>query len=123
MRAKRQYGDSSPDPMRLFRCPLRHNTTLQHYRLLSVTKPSGERTSENPVQAKFGEILACELRRKRVQESAASIAAAVCSPIDGIQCEYLSRVIAMLLWPSNSWTSLGCTPRESKRVAAVSLRS
>src|SRR5215208_8033247 len=45
----------------LFPCPFCHNTTLQHDRLPSVTatvtKPSGERTSENPQKAKFAEFL------------------------------------------------------------------
>jgi hypothetical protein len=39
----------------LLPCPLCHNITLQQYRLLSVTKPSGKRSSENPVKTKFGE--------------------------------------------------------------------
>src|SRR5215211_7293540 len=30
-----------------FPCPICHNTTLQHHRLPSVTRWSGERTSEN----------------------------------------------------------------------------
>jgi hypothetical protein len=59
----------------------------------------------------------------RAQESAASIAAAVCSPIEGIQCEYRSNVIAIELWPSNSCTSLGWTFALRRRVAAVCLRS
>src|SRR5215213_3314815 len=45
--------DSSPP----FACSFRHNSTLQHRRLSSVTatvtKPSGERTSENAQKAKF----------------------------------------------------------------------
>jgi hypothetical protein len=57
------------------------------------------------------------------QERAASIAAAVCSPIEGIQYEYLSKVIAIELWPRSSCTSLGWTFALRSRVAAVCLRS
>src|SRR5215218_3343966 len=39
----------------LFPCPFCHNTTLQQDRLPSVTRWSGERTSENAQKAKFAE--------------------------------------------------------------------
>jgi hypothetical protein len=41
------------DSSTLFPCPICHNPTLQHYRLPSVTRWSGERTSENSVMRKF----------------------------------------------------------------------
>lgn len=55
--------------------------------------------------------------------SAASIARAVWSPMLGIQCEYLSSVMAIFAWPSNSWTHLGGTFWDSNRMAQVWRRS
>jgi len=41
----------------------------------------------------------------------------------GKKCEYVSSVMAMVAWPSNSCKSLGWVPCESKRVAHVCRRS
>jgi hypothetical protein len=45
------------NPLTMFPCTFRHDTTLQQHRLLSVTanvtEPSCERTSENPQYANF----------------------------------------------------------------------
>ena len=40
----------------------------------------------------------------RTQPSAASIPSAVAWPIEGIQCEYVSKVSFRLLCPSSCWT-------------------
>src|SRR5829696_5376481 len=54
------------NPLTMFSCTFRHDTTLQQHRLLSVTanvtEPSGERTSENAQKAKFAEFLYSTLR-------------------------------------------------------------
>jgi hypothetical protein len=54
------------NPLTMFPCTFRHDTTLQQHRLLSVTanvtEPSGERTSENLQNAKFVEFVLYELR-------------------------------------------------------------
>jgi hypothetical protein len=73
-----------------------------HARLLRGFAPSGER---------------------RRYPKASSMPSAACLPIEGIQCEYLSRVIAMEACPRRCWTSFGWTPRPSSRVAHVCLRS
>src|SRR5215203_1027570 len=54
------------DPLTMFSCPFRHDTTLQQHRLLSVTanvtEPSGERTSENLHNSNFVEFYKGEVR-------------------------------------------------------------
>jgi len=43
---------------------------------------------------------------------------AACLPMEGIQCEYRSRVMVMLACPRRCWTSFGRTP-EQQRSASV----
>jgi hypothetical protein len=55
------------NPLTMFPCTFRHDTTLQQHRLLSVTanvtEPSGERTSENLHNSNFVEFYEREVRR------------------------------------------------------------
>src|SRR5215208_315940 len=55
------------DPLTMFSCPFRHDTTLQQHRLLSITANvtswGAARTSQNPQKAKFAEFGEGEVRR------------------------------------------------------------
>jgi hypothetical protein len=51
--------------------------------------------------------------------SAASVALAVASLMDGTQWELVSRVMLTVAWPRSSCTSFGSTPRASKSAAVV----
>ena len=63
------------NPLTMFPCTFRHDTTLQQHRLLSVTanvtEPSGERTSENLHNSNFVEFYKGEGRRIHISQSSA----------------------------------------------------
>src|SRR5215217_2368830 len=58
------------DPLTMFSCPFRHDTTLQQHRLLSITANvtswGAARTSENPQKAKFAERQKAEVQLRRI---------------------------------------------------------
>jgi hypothetical protein len=58
------------NPLTMFPCTFRHDTTLQQHRLLSVTanvtEPSGERTSENLHNSNFVELSKSEVQLRRI---------------------------------------------------------
>jgi hypothetical protein len=53
------------DPLTMFSCPFRHDTTLQQHRLLSITANvtswGAARTSQNPQNANFALSQLCEV--------------------------------------------------------------